>query len=83
MYIPIPEKKSAPPTEPKKIAIGAPVAPAMLISEESEPTSRGDDIVPPPTGMPVGESTEEEQLAIALKASTDTALEERVARRCQ
>lgn len=52
-------------------------APETFRSEEEEPISRGVDIILPPLGVPVGELTEEEQLALALKASVDTASEER------
>lgn len=68
-YIPTPAKKRDHLTKPKRIVIGATAAPATRISEEEEPTSRGDDVIPPLAGMPVGELTEEEQLAFALKAS--------------
>lgn len=37
------------------------------------------DIITPLVGVPVGELTEEEQLALALKSSKDMALEEQVA----
>lgn len=73
VYISNLKKKFAPSTKPKRIVIGAFVAPDALISKEVEPISRGDDIVPPPAGVLVGELTKKEQLDLALKASMDTA----------
>lgn len=60
---------------PKRIIIDAPAAPATFLSKEEEPTLKGDDIITSLTSVPAGELTKEEQLALALEASKDTALE--------
>lgn len=57
-YILTPKKKSTPLTKPQRIIIGALAAPSMIISEKEEPTSRGDDIIRPPAGLPLGELIE-------------------------
>lgn len=75
MYIPTPKKKPTPPTKPKGIVIGVIAASATLISEEDEPTSRADDVIPLPADVRVGELSKEEQLVVALKASIDKPLE--------
>lgn len=51
-----------------------PIAPA---TKEEESNSRGDNVIPSSVRMPMGELTQEEQLAIALKAYVDMALEKR------
>lgn len=79
VYIPTSKKKATPPKKPKEIVIGAYAAPPTLTSEEDS-ILRGDDIISLPTNVPVEEMIEDEQFALVLKASMDTALEERAGR---
>lgn len=55
-------------------------APATSAPEEGKSDFRDDDYISLSTGMLGRELTEEEQLALVLKASTDRGLEERMAR---
>lgn len=61
--VPILEKKLAPHTKPKETIICAPTGSVTFISNEKDPTSREDDNIP----LFIGELTEAEKLAFALK----------------
>lgn len=67
-------------TKPKGIVIGTHVVPAAPTSEEGGSILRDDDYNPLSVDGSALELTKEEQLALALKASIDTGLEERAAR---
>lgn len=75
-------KRSMLPMIPGRIVTGSPVAPVApaSVAEEGVPDFRDDNYTSLSTGVPAGELIEIEQLALALKASMDTALEERVPR---
>lgn len=64
IYIPSPKKKSAPPTKPKWITIGALVVSTTLIPKHEEPALRENDIITLSVKVHVGKLTEEEQLAL-------------------
>lgn len=66
-----------PPTRSKGSVIGTLAASAFFIPEEEEDSILGGvDITPPSINVPVDGLDEEEQVALALKASMDTAREE-------
>lgn len=75
---PPPNKKDVPPSKPKGIIIGASTAPASFIieEEEEEPVLGGHEIIPPHANVHVEGPNKEEQVALALKAYTDTILED-------
>lgn len=79
-FVPTPKEKHASPAKPKGIVISSPTASTATAPEEEGSVLRDDDSIPPSAEAPVGELTEEEQLALALKASMDTTLEEHAAR---
>lgn len=65
-------------TRLKGIVIGAPTAPTMLISEEEEPISRREDVIPPLASTPMGSWLKKR--SYLLSRSPWTTLEERVTR---
>lgn len=65
----LPQKGNMSPREVKGIVIGAPVAPTTLASVEEGPSLRDNDFILPSVDAPARELNEQEQLALAVKAS--------------